>query len=61
MKPPKYYDKLLKKIDPEEFEDIIYNREKTAKLNYLDNTPERLLVKEQVQQARLDKLKRNLT
>jgi hypothetical protein len=61
VKPPKYYDKLEKKFNPEEFEEILYSREKTAKLNYLDNTDARLAVKEQVQQARLDKLKRNLT
>lgn len=61
VKPPKYYDKILKKQDFELYEEILYKREKSAKLNYLDNTPERLHVKEQVQQARLDRLKRNLT
>jgi len=35
--------------------------EKSAKLNHEDNTPERLLVKEQVAKAKLQKLKRNLT
>jgi hypothetical protein len=61
MKPPKYYDKILKKQDFELFEEITYQREKSAKINYLDNTPERLAVKEQVAQARLNRLKRNLT
>jgi hypothetical protein len=61
VKPPKYYDKKYKIDNPYEFDELLYIREKSAKLNYADNTPERLLVKEQVTQAKLQKLKRNLT
>jgi len=61
VKPPKYYDKKYKIEQPFEFDELLYIREKSAKLHYEDNTPERLLVKEQVVKAKLQKLKRNLT
>lgn len=61
VKPPKFYDKKYKLEYPYEYDEILYNREKSAKLNSEDNTPERLLVKEQVAQAKLSKLKRTLT
>jgi hypothetical protein len=61
VKPPKYYDKNYKIDNPYEFDELLYFREKSAKLNFEDNTPDRLLVKEQVTQAKLQKLKRNLT
>lgn len=61
VKPPKYYDKKYKIDNPYEFDELLYIREKSSKLNYADNTPERLLVKEQVTKAKLQKLKRNLT
>ena len=61
VKPPKFYDKKYKTDYPYEYDSLIYQREKTAKLHSADNTPERLLVKEQVQKAKLLKLKRTLT
>jgi len=61
VKPPKYYDKKFKIDNPYEFDELLYIREKSAKLNYADNTLERLAVKEQVTKAKLQKLKRNLT
>jgi hypothetical protein len=61
VKPPKYYDKNYKNDYPYEFDEILYKRETSAKLNYADNTIERLAVKEKVAQAKLQKLKRNLT
>jgi hypothetical protein len=61
VKPPKYYDKKYKIDNPYEFDELLYIREKSAKLTNADNTPERLLVKEQVAKAKLQKLKRNLT
>jgi len=61
VKPPKYYDKMYKTDNPYEFDEILYNREKNGKLNSEDNTLERLKVKEIVQTAKLQKLKRNLT
>jgi hypothetical protein len=61
VKPPKYYDKQYKIDHPYEYDELLYMRENNAKLNSEDNTPERLLVKEAVTQAKLQKLKRNLT
>jgi len=61
VKPPKYYDKQFKTDHPFEYDELLYMREKNAKLNTEDNTPERLSVKEQVTMAKLQKLKRNLT
>jgi len=61
VKPPKFYDKKYKKDNPFEFDEILYKREINGKLNSEDNTMERLLVKETVQNAKLQKLKRSLT
>jgi len=61
VKPPKFYDKKYKSDYPYEFDEILYKREINGKLNSEDNTMERLLVKETVQNAKLQKLKRNLT
>ena len=61
VKPPKYYDKKYKIDNPYEFDELLYIREKSAKLRHEDNTLERLAVKEQVAKAKLQKLKRNLT
>lgn len=61
VKPPKFYDKKYKIDNPYEFDELLYIREKSAKLRYEDNTLERLAVKEQVVKAKLQKLKRNLT
>lgn len=59
-KPPRFYDKKYSLFKPIEFEAIQHNREKEARKNYLDNTPERLAVKEKVTEAKLNKLKRKL-
>ena len=61
VKPPKFYDKKYKTDNPFEFDEILYKREINGKLNSEDNTLERLIVKEHVQNAKLQKLKRNLT
>jgi len=61
VKPPKFYDKQYNKENPYEFDEIQYEREKSAKLKISDNTPERLAVKAKVVKARLKKLKRTLT
>lgn len=52
-KPPRYYDQLLKKRTPAVFEEIQYARQLRAADAYLDNTPERLAVKEEVAASRL--------
>jgi hypothetical protein len=61
LKPPKYYDKLYAKENPYEYDQILYTREKQAKLRPEEHSYERLLVKETVQNAKLQKLKRKLT
>jgi hypothetical protein len=61
IKPPKYYDSLYAKEFPYEYEKIVYNREKQAKLRPEEHSYERLLVKETVTKAKLQKLKRKLT
>ena len=61
MKPPKAYDKLYKKSNPYEFDEILYTREKNAKLNPDNHDPKRLDAKRQILESRLSLLKRNLT
>lgn len=58
MKPPKYYDQQYEKQEPDKFEQIKWNREKKGLELRPDNTNERLAVKQEVQQARLNQLKR---
>lgn len=59
-KPPRYYDKMLQRMDEETFDFIKEEREYQASLNRMDNTFDRLGVKEQVAVGRLSTLKRNL-
>ncbi|MEO5351405.1 MAG: hypothetical protein H7836_17450 [Magnetococcus sp. YQC-3] len=59
-KPPKYYDRLLKKDSPLEFERIQFERELDARSRSADNTVERLTVKAEVVAARLSRLKRHI-
>jgi len=61
IKPPKYYDRLFSKENPYEYDQILYNREKQAKLRPEEHSYERLLVKETVTKAKLQLLKRKLT
>lgn len=58
--PPKYYDKLFKKMDPDAMELLAEQRDQEGRRRYQDNTPERLATKETVAQARLAQLKRKL-
>lgn len=59
-KPPKFYDKKYADDYPYEFDQLQWEREKSAKAQIFDNTPERLLVKEEVLKAKLSRLKRKL-
>lgn len=59
-KPPKFYDKKYADDYPYEFDQLQWDREKSAKSRNFDNTPERLLVKEEVLKAKLSRLKRKL-
>ena len=58
-KPPKYYDRLYEKANPDAFEVLKFERESAARLNYLDNTEDRLLVKETVKKAALKSFNRS--
>lgn len=57
---PKYYDKLLKREDPDAYEQMKLNREQQALDYRLDNTPERLKAKETVTLAKIKSLKRKI-
>ena len=60
--PPKYYDKIYKKLAPIEFDELEYERHlKRLEKDTNEYTPERLEAKETVQLAKLSKLKRTLT
>lgn len=57
-KPPKYYDTLLKRTDRATFDELKERRELDALANWEDNTDERLNVRKQVTEARLNLLHR---
>jgi len=59
-KPPRYYDKIYDRINPEEFKKIKTERNIEAKRRADDNTFDRLLVKEEIQKAKIKVLKRTL-
>lgn len=60
VKPPKFYDKKYADDHPWEFDQILWEREKAARLRLEDNTDERLAVKEAVTVAKLKRLPRKL-
>ena len=60
VKPPRYYDKKYMKSDPYDYDELEFHRFSRAREKLHDNTPERLAVREEVLQAKLSKLKRNL-
>lgn len=57
---PRYYDKLLKRVDRVTLEDVQYKRELKARESVSESSPERLAVREVVHKARVSTLKRNL-
>lgn len=59
-KTPKYYDKIYKKTNPLEYEDLLFERDKEGRKRAADNTPQRLQAKETVARAKLGLLKRTL-
>lgn len=60
MRPPKYYDDLLSEDDGGEYDYIKYQREIKANVHQLEQTSERLAVKEKVKVAQISKLKRGI-
>lgn len=60
QRPPRFYDKLLERVEPGLLEELKGGRTERAKERYLDNTYERLKVKEAVTAARMRFYKREL-
>lgn len=60
MRPPKYYDCQFAVEHPLEFDEIKYSRLQKALKHADDNTPERLLVKQKIKQAKLNLLRREV-
>lgn len=58
--PPRYYSNQFELLDPMEMEQIKFEREQNALLHIDNNTPERLIIREQVHLAKLSQLKRTL-
>jgi hypothetical protein len=59
-KPPRYYDQLLARRDPDALQAVVEARVGRARERWKDNVPERLAVKEQVASARLNLYRRKL-
>lgn len=59
-RPPRYYDTLLQRVDPDMFESLEVPRYEKALRGAEDTTPARLAVREQVTNARLALKKRSL-
>lgn len=55
VKPPKYYERMYEHLDPSAYVSVKNRRKSKCKENLLDNTPERLQVKETYQQLTLTK------
>lgn len=60
MRPPKYYDQLLKHIDVNMYDDIKGGRAKLIQTLAPDNTEQRLAAREEVKVAQFNQLKRSL-
>lgn len=60
MKPPKYYDKQFEIDSPKDYQKMRAKRKQTGARQAPNNTPERLEVREIIQEKRLEKLPRNL-
>lgn len=52
VKPPKYYDRLYSRLEPDVFEDLKFLREQDGRSRWEDNTDERLAVKAVVAAAK---------
>lgn len=59
-KPPRYYDKLHKILDPERAEQQIEDRKQESKKHQANNTTDRLKVREEVKHAQLKNLRKKL-
>lgn len=59
MRPPKFYDGLYEICDPEQYGLIKEDRILNAKKHAVNNTPDRLFVREKVQMSKVKQLPRN--
>ena len=59
-KPPRYYDKLLKRTNPVMHDEIKLQRVLDNYSKWRDNTPERLKIKETVKNAQISNLRRKI-
>lgn len=59
-KPPRYFDKLLEREDPNTLQAIKRARIRNAKARASDSTPDRLAVRKQVKEAQISTLKRSI-
>lgn len=57
---PRYYDTLHRRADAGALESVKEARALRARVHYLDQTPERLAVREEVQRARIRSLRRTI-
>lgn len=57
---PRYYDKILSRLDEHKLEQFKMARDAAAREHWRDNTPERLSVKERVEEARIAFFKRSI-
>lgn len=60
FRPPRFYDSLWEQEHPQEFQRVRARRISKGKRHAENNTPERLRVREEVQQARVKRLKREI-
>lgn len=60
MRPPRFYDKLLERVDPLLLEDLKFQREVAARESVLECWPDRLAVREAVARAKLGLSKRSV-
>ena len=60
VRAPRYYDKMYEITNPDEMAAIRVVREGKAKIHQENNTPERLAVREKIQQLKARRLLRNL-
>lgn len=59
QKPPKYYDKLIERLNPALWDRVQKKRIQYFKENAANNTPERLKVREQILNAKIKRLRRS--
>lgn len=57
---PKYYDKKMEELDPDRIKKVKRKRKQRAKKDAANNTPDRLMVREEIKKSKISTLARNL-